>query len=178
MAAATNALPYGMRDIKLASVTGTGDTIGSKVDLPAAQTFSWSDTEEMTELRGDDVIIAIHGKGPKVEWELEAGGISMAAFVLMSGGTLTLSGVAPNEIRKIAKSGTDIRPYFYAEGQAISDSGGDFHAKVFKCKADGALEGGMADGEFWISKASGSGIPNSSNQLYELIHNETTTAIS
>jgi hypothetical protein len=177
MAAAANALPYGMRDVKLASL-GVADAIGARVDLPASQTFSWSETEEMTELRGDDVIQAIKGKGPKVEWELEAGGIAMAAFVLMSGGTLTLTGVAPNEVRKIAKSGTDVRPYFYAEGQAISDSGGDFHAKVFKCKADGELEGGMADGEFWITKASGTGIPNATNQLSELIHNETTTAIA
>lgn len=177
MAIATNALPYGMRDVKLAALDAS-DVPGTKVDLPAAQMFSWSETEETTELRGDDVVISIRGKGPKVEWELEAGGISMAAFVLISGGTLTLSGSTPNQIRKIAKAGTDARPYFYAEGQAISDSGGDFHAKVFKCKADASLEGSMTDGEFWISKASGQGIPNVSNQLYELIHNETATAIS
>jgi hypothetical protein len=177
MAIATNSLPYGLRDVKLAPLDSV-DTVGTRVDLPAAQTFSFSETEETTELRGDDVLIAIKGKGAVVEWTLESGGISLAAYVIMSGGTYSLTGVTPNQIRKVAKSGTDARPYFYAEGQAISDSGGDWHGKVFKCKADSALEGDLKDGEFWISKASGKGIPNLTNQLYELIQNETATAIA
>jgi len=177
MAIATNALPYGLRDVKLAPLDST-DTPGTKVDLPASQTFSFSETEEVTELRGDDVLIAIKGKGGKVEWNLEAGGISLAAYVILSGGTYSLTGVTPNQIRKVAKSGTDPRPYFYVEGQAISDSGGDWHAKVFKAKVTDALEGDMKDGEFWITKAGGQGIPNQTNQLYELIQNETAVTIT
>jgi len=177
MAIATNALPYGLRDVKLAPLDST-DTPGTKVDLPASQTFSFSETEEVTELRGDDVLIAVKGKGAKVEWDLEAGGISLAAYVVMSGGTYSLTGVTPNQVRKLAKSGTDARPYFFVEGQAISDSGGDWHARVFKCKVTDNLEGEMKDGEFWISKASGQGLPNLTNQLYELVQNETATAIT
>lgn len=177
MAIATNALPYGLRDVKLAPLDAT-DTIGTKVDLTASQTFSFSETEEVTELRGDDVLIAVKGKGAKVEWNLEAGGISLTAYVIMSGGTYSLTGVTPNQIRKVAKSGTDSRPYFYVEGQAISDSGGDWHAKVFKCKVTGNLEGDMKDGEFWVTKADGQGLPNLSNQLYELIQNETAVTIT
>jgi hypothetical protein len=177
MAIATNALPYGLRDVKLAPLDSV-DTIGTRVDLPASQTFSFSETEEVTELRGDDVLIAIKGKGAKVEWDLEAGGISLQAYVIMSGGTYSLTGVTPNQVRKVAKAGTDARPYFYVEGQAISDSGGDWHGRVFKCKVTDALEGDMKDGEFWVTKASGQGLPNLTNQLYELIQNETATAIA
>jgi hypothetical protein len=177
MAIATNSLPYGLRDVKIAPLDSV-DAIGTKVDLTASQTFSFSETEETTELRGDDVLIAIKGKGAVVEWTLESGGISLAAYVIMSGGTYSLTGVTPNQIRKVAKSGTDARPYFYCEGQAISDSGGDFHGKVFKCKADSALEGELKDGEFWVTKASGKGIPNITNQLYELIQNETAVTIT
>jgi hypothetical protein len=177
MAIATNSLPYGLRDVKVAPLDSS-DAIGTKVDLPASQTFSFSETEETAELRGDDILIAIKGAGPVVEWDLESGGISLAAYTVLAGGTYSLTGITPNQIRKVAKAGTDIRPYFYVEGQAISDSGGDFHGKVFKCKLDGAIEGDMKDKEFWISKCSGKGIPNSSNQLYELIQNETATAIT
>ena len=177
MAIATNSLPYGLRDVKLAALDAA-DAPLTKVDLTASQTFSFSETEEVTELRGDDVLISVKGKGAKVEWDLEAGGISLQAYVLMSGGTYSLTGSTPNQIRKVAKSGTDARPYFYVEGQAISDSGGDWHAKVFKCKVTDALEGDMKDGEFWITKASGQGLPNLSNQLYELVQNETATVIT
>lgn len=177
MAIATNALPYGLRDVKLAPLDAADNPL-TKVDLTASQTFSFSETEEVTELRGDDVLIAVKGKGAKVEWTLENGGISLQAYVVMSGGTYSLSGSTPNQVKKVAKSGTDSRPYFYAEGQAISDSGGDWHAKVFKCKVTDALEGDMKDGEFWITKASGQGLPNLSNQLYELTQNETAVTIT
>lgn len=178
MALATNALPYGLRDCKVALLDAS-DAPQTKVDLPASQTFSFSDAEEFTELRGDDKLVAIKGKGAYVEWTLESGGISLDAYAVLGGGTLSLTGVTPNQIRKVAKKVTDIRPYFYVEGQAISDSGGDFHGKVFKCRADSSLEGELKDGEFWITKASGKGIGKAADDtLYELIQNETTTAIT
>jgi hypothetical protein len=177
MPIATTPLPYGLRDVKVA-LLDSSDTPGTKVDLPVAQTFSFSEAEEFTELRGDDKVVAIRGKGPKVSWELEAGGISLQAYAVIGGGTLSLTGVTPNQIRKVNKKVTDVRPYFYAEGQVISDSGGDFHAKVYKCRADSDLQGEFKDGEFAMLSTSGTGIGHSStDDLYDLIHNETATAI-
>lgn len=176
MALATNQLAYGLRDVGLYAMDAAG-VLSNKVDLPAARTFSFSETEEFTELRGDDKVIAIRGKGPKVEWDLEAGGISLAAYVVLAGGTSNLSGTTPNQILKVTKKVTDSRPYFRVEGQAISDSGGDFHGRVFKCKVSDAIEGEMTDGEFWITSCSGEGIGDANDNLYELIQNETVTAI-
>jgi hypothetical protein len=177
MAISTTPLPYGLRDVKLALLDSV-DAPGTKVDLPVAQTLSFSEAEEFAELRGDDKIVAIRGKGPKIEWELEAGGISLQAYVILAGGTLSLTGVAPNQIRKVNKKVTDTRPYFYAEGQVISDSGGDFHAVLYKLRADSSIEGEFKDGEFAMLSASGSGIGHATtDNLYDLVHNETTTAI-
>jgi hypothetical protein len=176
MAAPELSLPYGLRDVKLRPIDAAG-VVGASVDLPAGRTLSFSEAEDFEELRGDDRVIAIRGKGPKVEWELESGGISLAAYRIMAGGTLTLTGVAPNEKKSFKKLDTDARPYFQVEGQAISDSGGDFHAVLFRARASDTLEGELSDGQFWLTAASGEAIGNAAGELYEFVQNETAVAI-
>jgi hypothetical protein len=173
---ADNALPYGLRDVKLTPISDAG-VLGTPVDLPASRTFSFSEAEEFEELRGDDQVVAIRGRGPSVEWELESGGISLPAYAVMAGGTVADTGVTPETVRSFKKKTTDARPYFKVEGQAISDSGGDFHAIVYKCRANDTLEGELSDGTFWLTSASGQGIGNDDDDLYEFIQNETATPI-
>lgn len=176
MALAGSALPYGLRDVKLRPIDESG-VVGASVDLPASRTFSFTEAEDFEELRGDDRVIAIRGKGPKVEWELESGGISLAAHKIMAGGTHTVTGVTPNQVSSFKKLDTDARPYFQVEGQAISDSGGDFHVVVFRARASDSLEGELSDGQFWLTSASGEAIGNAAGELYEFRHNETVTSI-
>lgn len=177
MALATNALPYGLRDVKLTPMDAA-EVLGTAVDLPAARTFSFSEAEDFEELRGDDKVVAIRGKGPAVDWSLEAGGLSLPAYNVMAGGTITDSGTTPAEVKSLKKLVTDARPYFQVEGQIISDSGGDVHAVLFKCRASDSLEGEFADGQFFLTSASGTAIGNASDELYEFTHNETAVAIS
>lgn len=173
------ALPFGIRDIKLKPLDANGENPGTMVDLPAARTLSFTETEEFEELQGDDVTVASHGAGPVTEWELEGGGISLAAYKVFAGGTNVLTGVAPNEKRTFTKLRTDSRPYFQPEGQAISDSGGDVHGILYRCKADGDLEGEFANGGFFLTQCSGKGYGSAvSNKLYEFVHNETAVAIA
>jgi hypothetical protein len=176
------ALPYGLRDVKLMRLTDDGTaTVGGAVDLPASRTLSFSETEEFSELRGDDRVVASRGGGPMIEWDLEAGGISLEAYAIMAGGTIVTSGSTPNVIKRFRKLVTDSRPYFKIEGQAINDNGGDFHGIIYRAKADGALEGSMGDSEFWLTAASGKGYGSleaaTLDAVYDFIHNETATAI-
>lgn len=177
MALATSALPYGLRDVKVRPIDDAG-VVGASVDLPASRTFSFSEAEDFEELRGDDKVIAIRGKGPKVEWELESGGISLEAWKIMGGGTVSSTGVTPNVVKSMKKLVTDSRPYFQVEGQAISDSGGDFHVTVFRCRCSDSLEGELSDGQWWLTSASGEAIGNTADELYEFKHNETAVAIA
>ena len=176
MALVDNVLPYGMRDVKLRPIDAAG-VVGVGVDLPASRTLSFSEAEDFEELRGDDKIIAIRGKGPSVEWELESGGISLLAYIVMNGGTNTVTGVTPNQKRVYNKKTTHSRPYFQAQGQAISDSGGDFHVLLYKARASDSLEGELSDGQFWLTSASGQAIGDASDNLYDFIQNETMVAI-
>jgi hypothetical protein len=169
-------LPFGLRDVKVRPVTGAADTAGTSVDLPNSRTFSFSEAESFEELRGDDGLVAVHGTGPAVDWALEGGGISFEAVKVIFGGTITETGTTPAIKKVFSKLGTDARPYFQVEGQAISDSGGDFHCLLYKCRATGELSGEMGDGAFWLTGASGRALPNAAGKLYDFIQNETAVA--
>lgn len=173
-----NSLPFGLRDVKLWALDASGARTGAGVDLPVARTFSFAEAEDYETLEGDDITVATHGKGPTVDWELEAGGISLEAYAIMAGGTVTATGSTPNQKKTFTKLNTDARPYFDVEGQAISDSGGDFHTLVYRCKADSSLEGNHENGAFRLTSASGKGYgPVAGGELYEFVQNETPTAI-
>lgn len=177
----THPLPFGLRDVKLKS--NTNGTLGTAVDLPVARTFSFSESEDFETLVGDDVTAGSHGSGPTVSWELESGGLPFEAFQLMAGGTITESGTTPAMKKTFSKLTTDARPYFQVEGQAISDSGGDVHGIVYRCKADGDLEGEFGNGAFQLLSASGTGFGDTvggspTNKLYEFVQNETAIAIT
>jgi len=176
------ALPYGIRDCKLTRYTdGQGSVLAdSSVDLPNMTTFSFSETEEFSELRGDDRVIATRGQGAQVEFELEAGGISFPAWSILTGGEVIESGTTPNRKRVIRKLATASRPYFRTEGRAVSDSGGDIHAMVYRCKINDTVEGEFADGEFFMTSASGLGLPmldENFDILYDFVQNETGVLI-
>jgi hypothetical protein len=176
------ALPYGLRDVKIIPLSTDGTTTGTAIDLPVAQTFSFSETEDFAELRGDDQVVASRGSGPTQNWELDSGGLPLEAYAAIAGGTVTTSGVTPNVIKRYRKLANDSRPYFKVEGRAINDNGGDLHGIVFRCKADGSIEGSMNDQEFWVTKASGKGYGSleaaNVDAVYDFIHNETAAAIT
>ncbi|WNO27798.1 major tail protein [Microbacterium phage Huwbert] len=180
MALAEYAIPFGLRQVKLVPLKadGTEDT-AKAVFLPASRTFSFSENEDFETLEGDDRTIASHGAGPKVEWELEGGGISLAAWAVLSGGSTATSGTTPAAVKTYTKLNTESRPYFNVYGRAISDNGGDFEAKVFRCKADSSIEGSMENGSFQLTSASGTGYGNDTDgKLYTFTHRETAVPLT
>lgn len=175
-------LPYGLRDARLTPYSDAGgSTLGVSADNPVARSISFSEAEDFEELRGDDKVVALRGKGASVDWEMENGGIALSQYKVMAGGTVTTSGVTPDQVTTFKKKVTDSKPYFKAEGQAISDQGGDFHVVLYKCRASDSLEGELADGTFWLTKASGSCLPatisGEEDTLYDFILNETAVDI-
>lgn len=175
MSVLPTSLPYGMRDIKLRPLTG--EVAGLSVDLPNARTMQFAESEDFSDLRGDDGVAATHGGGPTVNWSLEGGGVSFEAVVTMYGGTITTSGTTPAQKKTLSKTGSQTRPYFQAEGQAISDSGGDFHILLYRCKATGDLAGTLGDAAFWLTGASGKALPRlSDGKVWDWVQNETAVA--
>lgn len=180
MAIAAYAIPFGLRQVKLVPLDNAGVEVpGNAAFLPASRTFSFGETEDFETLEGDDRKIASHGGGPSVSWDLEGGGISLEAWKIMAGGALASAGSTPNVVKTYTKLTSDSRPYFNVYGRAISDNGGDFQAVVYRCKADGDLEGSMENGSFLLTAASGTGFGNeSSSKLYEFLHRETAVPLA
>lgn len=180
MALNAYALPFGLRQVKLTPLDDAGTLVtASAVMLPAARTFSFKEAETFEELTGNDKVEASHGAGPVVEWDLEGGGISLAVWKVLSGGTITESGTTPAMVKTYTKKTTDSRPYFQVQGRAISDNGGDFGAIVYRCKADGSLEAELAGGSFTLTKCSGKGYGDPTTEsLYDWIHSETVTPLT
>lgn len=169
-------LPFGARDLKVYPLNG--EIIGSGVDLPNARTLSFTEAESFQDLRGDDALVAVHGVGPEVQWEIEGGGCCLEIIKTIFAGTITETGTSPNGIKIYHKARTDVRPYFRIEGQAVSDSGGDFHVVIYRARATGDLTGKLNDSAFFLTNVKGRGLGRlSDNALYDFVQNETQTAI-
>lgn len=182
MAAVPDALPYGLRQIRLTPYTDAqGSVLGNtSYPLPVAMTLGFSETEQYDELRGDDVLVAVHGRGPQVDWSLEAGGISITAWSIVSGALVIEEGVSPNRKTRLRKSGDDQRPYFRIDGRAISDSGGSMLTRIYRAKANGRLQADLRGGAFQTSRIDGVGLPmvgDGGRWLYEFIRLEEDSAI-
>lgn len=181
MTLAEYSLPFGLREVVLFPLDGTGTRIASaSVALPVSRTYSFTESEDFETLEGNDRTEASHGAGPTVGWELEGGGVSFDVWAVVSGGTVTESGTTGSSKRTYKKKASDQRPYFDVEGRAISDSGGDFHIVVYRCKADGDLEASMENGSFTLSSLKGTGFGKlgASDDLYDFVMNETATTIA
>lgn len=171
-------LPYGLRDVKITPISSSG-VLGTPIDLPNSRTFSFEESEDFEQLRGDDKVVAERGQGSTVSWELESGGISLEAYAAMSGAEVVESGVSPNTVVTLSKMSTSSKPRFQVEGQAISESGGDFHIVLYNCKATESLSGELGDGAFWLTSASGSAIADPDNdKVFDFVQNETATSIT
>jgi hypothetical protein len=175
-------LPFGLRQVKLTPfTTGAATAYGTPVFLPYSRTLSFSEAESFEELRGDDSLVAIHGSGANVEWELESGGISLPAWAVLSGGAVVESGLTPNIKLTYTKMVDTEKPYFKIEGRVISDSGGDVHCIIYKAKVNDALEGEFAEGSFFLTSCSGVGVASTVaadlNKVYEFVQNETAVPL-
>jgi hypothetical protein len=177
------ALPFGARDLKISPYADAlGTVLGTQsYDLPNLQTLTWSETEDFESLRGDDREVAQHGNGARVDWSVDSGGLSLICWSILSGGTIISKGLTPNRQEIMRKKGSDTRPYVRIDGQAISESGGDTWARLYRCKCNDTLDGEFSDGQFMSSGFSGVGLPlldEGNDLLYDIIRNEQITSAS
>lgn len=180
MALAVHRLPYGLRDIKVATLDNTG-VKGTLVDLPAAQTLEFTEETASQVLRGDDAVVAQRVTIDNVNWTLDSGGISFEAYTVIAGGAITSTGTTPSIIKKWRRMGTDAYPDFFLEGQSMSESGGDNHLVFHRAKAT-QISGTMQDQEFWVSHAEGNAIATLTaanvGAVWDMVANETAATIT
>jgi len=179
----TDGLPYGVRDLKLTQyLDQLGQLLGTvSVDLPYMQTLNFTEAEEFAELRGDDKLITTRGRGSQVNWDLEAGGLSVPAWATFTGGSVIERGLTPNRVIELQKKSTQSRPYFRIDGKMISDSGGDVLVRIYRCRANGDITSNFQDGEFGTTQVAGVGLPlldDTNDLLYSIFRRETSQALT
>jgi len=179
MALSITRLPYGLRDIKVATLDNAG-VKGTLVDLPNAQTLEFTEETASQVLRGDDAVAAQRVTIDSVNWTLDSGGISFEAYTVIAGGAITSTGTTPSVVKKWTRMGTDSYPDFFLEGQALSESAGDHHLVFYRAKAT-QISGTHQDQEFWISHAEGNAIPTLTvadvGKVWAMVANETAAVI-
>jgi hypothetical protein len=161
--------PFGIRDIKLTPYGG-----GTQVDLPNEREMSFNEELVSGELRGGGMTVAAVSEVDKVAFDLEAGGISLEAYALMSGRTATESGSTPNRTNTLSGSGADRYPYFKVYGKSLGDGDDDVHVKLYKCKLTNGIQGSLQDGEFWVTQCSGICVHDADEgKIWDIVQNET-----
>lgn len=178
-----DALPYGVRDCKLTPYNDAQGTVldNESIDLPNMQTLTFSEKEEFQELRGDDKLITTRGKGAQVDWSIEAGGMSVKAWAVLTGADVIETGLTPNRKIILRKKATTTRPFFRIDGRIVSDSGGDVHVRIYRCRCNDSIQGDFKDGEFFVTSAGGVGLPlldDTNDLLYDIIRHETPTVLT
>lgn len=161
--------PYGIRELKVITAGGTA------VALPWARALKFTEEPTTQELEADDTVVATVTFLKKVSFEIEQGGIDLAAYGALTGRTLVATGTTPNQVQTLTGQGGDAYPYIKIYGKVISDAG-DIHIKFFKAKIE-QMEGEFKNGEFFIRKCTGSAIADTNNDVFELVRNETATAL-
>jgi len=175
-----------LSDTKIAQLltdSSGSPTYSSSVDIPAITKLNIAPKTDTKKLHGDSLLLDVYQRTLEIECDFEFGELSLDAYVVMVGGSITASGTTPNQITKYSLTGlNNTPPYWKIEGQwTYAGAGiGDAHVILYKVKATDLppVEINDASGNFGVQKVKGLAVPCQSNQSwFDIVINETKTAI-
>lgn len=165
--------PFGLRQIRLVNIAGT-----TVVELPIAMTLKFSEKTITGKLRGNDRTQSVVTFADEVSWEISAGGISLEAYALMTGRTVTVTGTTPTRTTTLAMNAAVQFPYFKIYGKALGPNGDDIHVKMVRCKiTENGIDGEFKDADFYVTKLVGIAIGDGTDKIVDVVQNETTAAL-
>lgn len=163
--------PFGLREVKLYSADGTGG-----VALPASMMLHVTPTIEAAQFLAEGAAVGSVSFVTGLEWELEAGGLSLAALAKLIGGAVTTSGSAPNRLETLPVTAGQAFPYLRMHGRAVGDNLDGMVVKLYRCKLD-SFEGTLRRGDFWITSCAGMATKHSTLGLMDFIGQETAAVL-
>jgi len=138
--------PFGLTEV---IVTESG---GGAHALLAERVLVFRPVFDSDILQGGDVTVEVGSRITHYEWELEEGGIPLALYVALIGGTVSATAATDYYFRRDVD---DIVPYNKIQGRAISEDGGDIEVTLYRCRATGGVEGRLEMGSFYVTNCSG-----------------------
>jgi len=159
--------PFGLNTLKFASMDGL-----DVVSIPdVSRTLEFEETVISGEFPGGDALQGVVTIPTGIKGKVEAGGLPLEAYALMTGHTLTLSGTTPNR-KGTLEGDSDRFPYFKIYGKSLGDENDDTHIKIFKAKLTSGLKGSFKYGEFMASEFEFIGV-KVDGKAFEAVINET-----
>lgn len=178
---------YAVSDAKIAKLltdpTGGAATYGSLIDLPGIKEVGLGFVLNAKELRGDNKQLDADTTLVGVTLTFSNAKISLDALAVMLGGTVTDSGVTPNQKAQLRRLGSDVLSYFKFEAKTptggIDVATGDAHLVVYKAKVQSGFDLGFAEEDYRIFSGEARGVVRLADDfLYDLVENETAAAIT
>lgn len=161
--------PFGLRQVVVADEDGENG-----VTLPSGRTLTFGEVMASTTFEAEGRMVASSSRMTHVEWELEAGGISLAAWAMLTGRSAALTGTTPNQATTLVGSAAAM-PWVQIYGRSRGDDDGDVHVRLLRCQVT-EMRGGMQRGEFWVSRCRGVAIDGGSG-VYEVVQHETGVSL-
>jgi hypothetical protein len=170
-------IPRGLDDLKVYVLTG--DTPGTAVDIPGAQSLEWSVESDSDELRGDNSAIALVRNPKTVSGTIRVARINLAAIAAMVGGTVVTSGTGTDEIMTLEETSAAPARYFQIVGQASSadTNGSAYRVTIYKALVTGGPNETLTIDEWSTPEFEFEAIANGSGNLLKRQNYETATAI-
>ena len=165
---------------ELTADTAGSLTYGSAVDVPGIQNVQLSPAFTEKGLKGDEKIMDYYIKLDLIHWAFHSAKVSLDVLAILEGGSISSTGTTPNEVHTYSVSDSSTPKYFKLEAKANYSAGevGDFHLKLYKCKAN-SVDVQYSTQDYAIVSASGIAIPTINNsKIKDYVINETATAIS
>jgi len=164
---------------------------GALVDFIKIKKFVIKPVVQSAQAEGEGAVFAVHGKIKAVELTMVHTVMAMSVYSQLVGGSApAITGATPNLIETVSVAATAF-PYFKAEAQCKSITGldtltaadavpADAHLVMYKCKLLEVPELGFNDGEYVGGDFKALAIvdPANSNKLFDIVANQTATAIA
>lgn len=162
---------YGLRQILLTDTAGA-----NPVYMSAGILLHFTEEIMTEEFRAEGIRVASRSFTTGIDWELEAGGISLAAYAKLTGRTAPEVGSVPNRSITVDVNQTTNFPYIRIYGRSVDDYRGDFYCRIHRAKLT-SIEGTLREGQFIVTSCAGVGVSDPAFGFYQFVQRETAAAI-
>lgn len=180
MAIATHGeLPYSIESAKVYPYAG--GVPGVAKDIPGIFSVEMAASIETQETRGSNRILASSATFNSLDLTITAHQLNFDAVAVLSGGMVTTTGVAPNQIRTLQRKSSDVVADYQVKAQTASKTvdGGAFRFVFPRCQWQDGPSFGLADNEFAEVEIGAKAIPTATdNMLYQWEAFETAVPIT
>jgi len=155
-------------------------TYGTAIDVPGIQKIEIAPSTTQKELSKDEQVLDYYVKTDYFYWAINSAKISLDVLAILEGGTVTTTGNTPKQVYTYSINESSVPNYFKLEAKANYSAGavGDFHLKLYKCKANNVDIQYQAS-DYAIISATGVAIATTHDgRMKDYVINETAAAIS